>query len=235
MRCIFYRKCLLCLLLPSTHHISVQIPPFVSLLQAEQHTCEAFPPDDNESWMWTPVRTLRIQLWCFLILLTCAASQFRVCILRRSIWRPIMSREGCPNLKVPPDAAHRCGLIFLVFGRMHRYYPSWPHISRNSLRARKRRLKKRKYKHRVDRHFHRPGWQKLWRKGETSVDVPFMSHLTRSLRKTHLWRPQRPNPSKDADPELRHCNGLVHLETPEDCFSDTCWSMPQAGEPVLTS
>lgn len=37
MWCIFCRKYLF---LPSTLHISVKIPPFVSLLQAEQHTCE---------------------------------------------------------------------------------------------------------------------------------------------------------------------------------------------------
>ena len=96
MRCILCRKCLF---LPSTHHISVKIPPFVSLLQAEQHTCEAFTPDDNESWMWTtPVRMLTIQLWCFLILQTCAVSQFRVCILQKEHLKAnyvTTPRKGC--------------------------------------------------------------------------------------------------------------------------------------------
>ena len=42
-------------------------------------------------------------------------------------------REGCSNLKTPPNSPS--------FWRMHRYNPSWPHISRDSLHARKSRKK----------------------------------------------------------------------------------------------
>ena len=38
---------------------------------------------------------------------------------------------------------------FPCFWRMHCYYPSWPHISQDSLQARKRRKKERKWCHRV--------------------------------------------------------------------------------------
>ena len=61
----------------------------------------------------------------------------------------------------------------------------------------------------VDRHFYRPGQQKSWRKGKISGDATRkcskrLTRLTRSLWRTRLRRPQRPSPSKDADPELRH-------------------------------
>ena len=39
------------------------------------------------------------------------------------------SREGCPNLKAPPNAPP-----FPSSWRMHGYDPSWPHISQDSLR-----------------------------------------------------------------------------------------------------
>ena len=38
---------------------------------------------------------------------------------------------------------------FPSFWRTHRYYLSWPHIFQDSLRARKRRKKERKWRHRV--------------------------------------------------------------------------------------
>ena len=48
-----------------------------------------------------------------------AVSLFRVCILWRSIWMPIISQrhaKGCPNLKAPPNAPHKCGLLFPLLG-----------------------------------------------------------------------------------------------------------------------
>ena len=40
-------------------------------------------------------------------------SKFRVCILWRSIWRPITSHEVCPKPKAPPNAAHKCSFFSL--------------------------------------------------------------------------------------------------------------------------
>ena len=66
-----------------------------------------------------------------------AVSQFRSASFRGA-------SEVCPSLKAPPEApSSPC------FWRMHRYDPSWPHISQDSLRTRKRRKKERKWRHRV--------------------------------------------------------------------------------------
>ena len=69
------------------------------------------------------------------ILRNVAVSQFRVCILQMSIWRANMS-QCC--MKAPPNAAHKCVLLFPCFWRMHGYYPSWPHISQDSLHSQRR-------------------------------------------------------------------------------------------------
>ena len=48
-----------------------------------------------------------------------AVSQFRVCILQRTHFKAnyvTTPREGCPNPKAPPNAAHKCVLLFPVFG-----------------------------------------------------------------------------------------------------------------------
>ena len=47
----------------------------------------------------------------------------------------------------------------LCFWRMHHYYPLWPHITQDSLPARKIRKKEKKWR------------QKSWRKGKTSGDA----------------------------------------------------------------
>ena len=53
------------------------------------------------------------------ILKTVAVAQFRVCILRGLRLKAnyiTMPREGCPSSKAPPNAAHKCGLLLLLFG-----------------------------------------------------------------------------------------------------------------------
>ena len=89
--------------------------------------------------------------------ITCAVSQFRVCILQRSIWRT------------------------------HRYYPPRPHISQDYLHFRKRRKTEKMATLRGgDRAFRGPGWQKSWCKDKTSSDttkkcskgLQRLSHLT---------------------------------------------------------
>ena len=70
----------------------------------------------------------------------------------------------------------------------------------------------------VGHHIRGPGWQKSWHKGKTSGDATRKCSkgstvtLTRSLWRTHLRRPQRPSPSKDADPKLRHSNWIQSLD-----------------------
>ena len=82
---------------------------------------------------------------------TLDASQFRVCILRRSNWRTIMSQHRAKSvpirrlLQMQPTNAPS----FSSLWRMNGYYPSWPHISQDSLQPRKRRKKERKWRHRV--------------------------------------------------------------------------------------
>ena len=93
-------------------------------------------------WPTVPVNANNIQTSWFQFVISIknsfAVSQFRVCIL----WRPHLkanyittSCEGCPNLKAPPNA----GNSFPCFRRMHRYHPSWPHISQDSLCTQKKR------------------------------------------------------------------------------------------------
>ena len=117
---------------------------------------------------------LTVQLFWFrhmtAALLNCcgslAVSQFRVCIPQRSIWRPITSLRHAKAVQIqrllqmqPTDApSSPC------FWRMHRYYPSRPNISQDSLHAWKRRKNEKKMAtlHGVDRHFRGPRRQKSW-------------------------------------------------------------------------
>ena len=76
-----------------------------------------------------------------------------VTMLRKMLSQSEGSSKCSPQMQIPP---------FSVFGGC-----TWPHISQDSLRARTRREKERK------------------------------------------WRPQRPGPSEDADPELRHSSRVL--------------------------
>ena len=69
-------------------------------------------------------------------------SQFSVCILQRSIWES----QRCTKA-VSIQRLLQMLLLLPVFWRMHRNDPSWPHISQDSLHARKRRKKERKWGH----------------------------------------------------------------------------------------
>ena len=94
-------------------------------------------------------------------------SQFRLCILRRSIWKPITSQRWTKAVPIWRNTPARP-----CFWRMHRYDPSWPHISQDSLCSRNRWKKEKMATSRgVDRHFRGPGRQKLRRKGKTSGDA----------------------------------------------------------------
>ena len=140
---------------------------------------------------------------------TNAVSQFRVCTLRRSNWNPIMSKQ---RAKAVPFQRLR-QMRPPCFWRMPRYCPLWPHISQDSLCARKKKTEKEKMVRLrgADHHFCRPGRQKSWRKGKTSGEATRkyskgwqLMQLKRSLQRTRLQRLKRPGPSKDADPEIRH-------------------------------
>ena len=102
------------------------------------------------------------------------------------------------------------------------YYHSWPHISRDSLHARKKRKKGRNWQHRMawiitfadlDGSNHDVGVKHLMTQPGNAPKARLsqrLTQLTRSLRRTRLWRPQR-RPSKDADPELRHSKCLTSV------------------------
>ena len=175
----------------------------------------------------TPVWACRGFTWAFKKCVD--VSQFRGCILQRSIWRPVQSQDrvkAVPTrslLQMQPTNAPS----FPSFWRTHCYDPLWPHVPRFFVCPKTTTLRG------VDRHFRGPGWQKSWRKSKTCgdatrkcskrLDRPIQStQLTRSLCMTRLRRPQRPGPSKDADPELRHnmylsfceCFPPAHLKYP---------------------
>ena len=57
-----------------------------------------------------------------------AVSQFRVCILRRSMWRPVTPLR-CVKA-VPIWRLLQLRASFPCFCRMQRYCPSWPQLSR---------------------------------------------------------------------------------------------------------
>ena len=68
-----------------------------------------------------PNATIRMQgellgcgKWCFLLNMPNYG-----CI---PILHPSIPHEGCPNMKAPPNAAHKGGLLFPLFWRMHSYY-----------------------------------------------------------------------------------------------------------------
>ena len=82
----------------------------------------------------------------FSLLRSLVVSQFMGCILWRTHLKDnyvTMPCEGCPNPKAPPNATQKQGLLCSLFGWC---YPSRPPISQDSLRARK---KKNKRKHQV--------------------------------------------------------------------------------------
>ena len=65
---------------------------------------------------FTPIQSTVVADECEELSFEChsaAVSHFRVCILQRSIWRLITSQR-CT--KAPPIAAHKCSLLFPLFG-----------------------------------------------------------------------------------------------------------------------
>ena len=149
-----------------------------------------------------------------------AVSQFRVCILRRCIWRHHNAMQRLSQFegssKCSPQMRHS-------FSSFWSYYPfAASHIPR--FFARPKKMKERKNiatSLGIDRHFRGPRQHLLMQPWCALNARP--SHLTmddpafqRSLRRTHLWRLQRPGPSKDADPELRHSSKFAkfHLHVP---------------------
>ena len=91
-----------------------------------------------------------------------AVSQFRVCILQRSIWRPI-------NIRTPLEGSSRCSpqmlLLFPLFGGCTAAILCGRTYSKILCTPEKEeRMRENGTSRDVDRHFHGPGWQKLWRK-----------------------------------------------------------------------
>ena len=76
--------------------------------------------------------------WDLLLVNSFAVSQFRVWIL----WRPHLKANYVKTQRLSQfEGSSRCSPqmwpFFPCFWRMDCYYPSWPHISQDSLRARK--------------------------------------------------------------------------------------------------
>ena len=85
---------------------------------------------------WAACEVLDVRHYTTLHYQTYTVPQFKVCILWRTHLKSnyvTMPREGCPNSKAPSNAA----FFSLFFGDAH-YYPMWPHISQDSLCARKK-------------------------------------------------------------------------------------------------
>ena len=126
--------------------------------------------------------------------------------------------EGCPDSKAPPNAAHKCSFFSLFLEDAQLTYFVTSHSPFFARPKKKKDRGNMATLHAEDRHFRGPGQQKSWRKGKTSGDATrkcskgSLTRLTRSLRRTRLRRPQRPGPSKDADPELRQSMCSVTLE-----------------------
>ena len=138
---------------------------------------------------------------------TCCVSA-QVCILQRSLWGPITSQRRAKSVPI-----WRVG----CFWRMHHYDPSWPHISQDSLCAQKRRKKERKWRHRMTQIVTFTGLG--GRVGNAPKARP--SHLTTADEVNK--RPQRPSPSEDADPELRHGRCVLNtLFQPQSATSCLC-------------
>ena len=75
------------------------------------------------------------------------ASEGQLC--QYAVWS-LSQSEAPPDVSssVPVWSSSRC-FFFSCFWTMHRYDPSWPHMSQDSLCALKRRKKDRKWRHRV--------------------------------------------------------------------------------------
>ena len=104
---------------------------------------------------------------------TIAASQFRVCILQ---WPHLKAsyittlHEGCLNSKAPPNAPHKCGLLFPLFGGCTAsilHVLTYPKILCVSKKEREKMATLRC----VYCHFRGPGRQKSWHKGKTTGDT----------------------------------------------------------------
>ena len=142
------------------------------------------------------------KFWWHSALNTIAVTQFRVCVLRRSIWRQITSQRR--TKAVPIRRLLQTLPSFPCFWRMHRYDPLWPRISQDSLRALKRWKKKGKWRHCMAQIVNFVGLGGRNRE----LQINYLPMKPGNAPKARLRRLQRPGPSKDADPELRHSNYL---------------------------
>ena len=133
------------------------------------------------------------------------------------------------HVTTPHKGSSRCS-FFPSFWRIDRYDPSWPHISQDSLLARKRIKTERKWRHRVAKIVTFSGL------GGRNHDVRVKHLVTQpgnapKARPSHLTTADQVNevslkdsPSKTAKTELRHSN----------CFGgvDTCVLRHAEGPPA---
>ena len=104
-----------------------------------------------------------------------------------------MLHKGCPNLKAPPDAAHKCSFFSLFLQDAPILFFMHSHILRFfACPKMKIEWEKMVTLRGVDCQFRGPGHQKSWRKGKTSGDAT--RKLTTSPWRTRLRRLQRPGP-----------------------------------------
>ena len=128
--------------------------PFIWWRQKSMDACTSFTTSHFRS------RHIKKKEFCFntwLTLASCASTlqikSLLLCLNSVSasfggnIWRPITSLRHTKAVPIP--RLLQLQPSFPCFWRTieHGYYPSWPHISQDYLRARKRRKRERKWQH----------------------------------------------------------------------------------------
>ena len=119
-----------------------------------------------------PVAGRKNGCWIKLLHSMCrlAVSQFRVCILWRSIWRPITSKSRAKAVPIWRLLQMLLLSLFREDAPILSFMAS--HISTFFVRPKKKKEREKMATlHGVDRHFCGPGWQKSWCKGKTPGDA----------------------------------------------------------------
>ena len=116
---------------------------------------------------------------------TLAVNQLRLCILQRSIWRPITSQcraKAVAIQRLLQTQPANTVLHFPVFGGcfMASHIPRFFACPKN-----KKERDKMATLRGVDRHFRGPGQQKSWRKGKTPGDAT--RKWDTATVKQHMW------------------------------------------------
>ena len=115
----------------------------------------------------------------------------------------------------PREGSSKCGPPFPCFSKMHRCCPSRPHVSQDSVRARKRRRKERKRRHRAAYIVTFAGLSGRNRDARVKHLVTQPGNAPK-VRPSHLKTADvvnkislRDSPSTDADPEARRSDRIA--------------------------